>query len=258
MKNSGHSPSIALLLLLSASIGAHASTITNYGDFEASTVWYNQVCEDTGIGTYGTPEAAGDSLTFKPLGLEAYSEGGGSTTNNAKIQFDLQAKEGSAISGVDFSEIGDYSMIGAAGPTYVDVTANFSVTIYEVDGVALASAFTTASTMTFSPEASGTFLLGAGPLTQGGWDGSIYLDALSMLDNEGISYNPNGGGVTKMNVKVDNILVAYSEIGTSALIKKKNATGFTVTSEVIPEPASLVLIAGTGLFCAFIRRRFTV
>lgn len=253
MKNSFNNLNTASLLLLSVSMATHASTITNYGDFEASTVWYNQVCEDTGIGSYGAPEAAGDSLSFNPVGLEAYSTGGGSTTNEAKVQFDVQAKAGSAIAGLDFSEIGDYSMIGPAGPTYVDVTANFSVTIYEVDGVELSSSFATDSTMTFSPEASGTFLLGAGPFTQGIWDGSIYLDVLGMLDDESINYID---GVTRMNVKVDNILVAYSEAGTSALIKKKDLTGFTITSDVIPEPASLVLILGTTSGLAFVRRRF--
>jgi len=173
-----------------------------------------------------------------------------SVQNDAQLQFGVTAKEGNAIAGLDFSELGDFSMVGG-GFAFVDVTANFYVTIMDVDGEELDSAFTTASSMTFSPNADGTFNHSA-PFTQGLWDGSIYLDVLSMLDDEGISYVD---GVTRMSVNLDNILVAYASAGGTSFIKKKDLTGFTVTSEVVPEPASLVLILGTTCSLAFVRRR---
>lgn len=84
-----------LLLLLTSSICAQAAISTNYGDFEASTIWYNQVSESTDFGWYGSPIVVGNTLNFIPLGMKAESSGGGlDTVNNAQLSFDVQAKAG--------------------------------------------------------------------------------------------------------------------------------------------------------------------
>ena len=246
----------AITALLLVSMSVQAGITTYYGNFDADTVKYLDVNEDMTTGTYGVPSVVGDSLTFAPLGVEAFADATATTNaissqNDAQLQFGVTAKEGQAISGLEFSELGDYSMIGA-GFAFVDVTANFYVTIMDVDGEELQSAFTTVSSMTFTPNADGTVNHSA-PFTQGVWDGDIYLNVLSMLDAEGIS---SVDGVTRMSVNLDNILVAYASPSGTSLIKKKDLTGFTVTSEVvIPEPASLVLILGTTCSLAFVRRR---
>lgn len=256
MKAFNHLVAAVLVLSASFAISAQAGITTYYGNFDADTVKYLDVTENMTAGTYGSPSVVGDSLTFAPVGVEALADASTSTNsisvqNDAQLLFGVTAKEGKAIAGLEFSELGDYSMIGS-GFAFVDVTANFYVTIMDVDGEELDSAFTTVSSMTFSPNADGTVMHSA-PFTQGVWDGDIYLDVLSMLTTEGISYVD---GVTRMSVNLDNILVAYASPGGSSLIKKKDLTGFTVTSDVIPEPASLVLILGATSGLSFIRRRF--
>ena len=253
-----------LSLILASSMFAEGSISTNYGNYEATKVWYNQVSESTDEGAYGSPIVTGDSLTFTPLGVKAESAGGGAQTNTAMVNFDVQAKAGKYINGFVLSEEGDFSMWGASGTdaTYVDVTADFTVVIYEVDGVAIGPV-TESFSLTFSPKADGSFEF----LTDGGgsapafnpyqaeWIGTMYIDLGDILDNNSISYAA-GGGATLASVDVANILTAGSEDGTSSFIQKKYQSQFTVTSDVIPEPASALLIVGSTTFLAFFRRRF--
>lgn len=255
---------IILLTLLLASMSAHASISTNYGSHEAVSVWYNDVSETTDAGAYRAPIVTGDTLSFVPLGVKAESSDGGLDTNTAQLAFDIQAKAGKYVAGLLLSEEGDFSMQGLTGTdaTYVDVTANFAITISEVDGASI-TPVTDNLSMTFSPNADGTFELitdGGGGSSffnpyQGAWDGTIYIDLFEVLDNHSVPYNA-GGGVTLANLSLENILTADSESGTSSFIQKKVQSDFTITSNIIPEPASLLLMVGTTSFFAFFRRRF--
>lgn len=250
-----------IMLWLSVSMPAEASMFTNYGNFEASTVWYNQVSESTDYGWYGSPVVAGNTLNFTPLGLKAESSGGGpDTVNNAQLSFDVQAKPEHYIEAFNFSEGGDFSMAGlGTDSTYVDAEANFIIQIYEVDGAAI-DPVTESFSMPISPNADGTFEF----LTDGGgsaslfnpyqeaWSGSVYIDLNDILTGNSVSYV---NGATYANVFLENILTAGSEPGTAALINKKLQNGFSITSEIIPEPNSLILIGGTGSLLLYLRRR---
>jgi hypothetical protein len=251
-------------IFLASGLAARGSISTNYGDYEATMVWYNQVSESTDAGAYGSPTVTGDSLTFTPLGVKAESSEGGTNSNTAIVNFDVQAKGGKYIAGFLLSEQGDFSMYGALGTdaTYVDVTANFVVEIQEVDGLAIGPVSESFS-LTLAPKADGTFEFltdGGGSASvfnpyQGEWGGTVYIDLGDILDNNSIPYSP-GGGATLASVNIENILTAGSEVGTSSFIQKKYSSEFTVTSDVVPEPASALLIAGSTAFLAFFRRRF--
>lgn len=246
-----------IMLLLVSVMPAEASISTNYGDFEASTVWYNQVSESTDSGWYGSPVVAGDTLNFTPLGLKAESSGGGlDTVNNAQLSFDVRAKAGHYIEGFNFSEGGDFSLVGfGSDSTYVDAAANFVVEIYEVDGAAI-DTVTESISMPISPNEDGRFELitdgGGVPIYENLWSGAIHINIDDILTNKNISYV---GGATFLNVYFENILMAGSESGTSSLINKKLQNGFSITSEIIPEPSSLLLMVCTGSLIAYIRRK---
>lgn len=251
----------ATLGILLASIPCAQGFIsTNYGDYEGSMVWYNQVSETTDAGAYRAPIVAGDSLNFSPLGLKAESAGGGpNNVNNAVLNLGIQAKAGKFIAGFTFDEGGDFLMGGPGGTdaTFADVTADFTVSIDEVDGVAIGTVSKNFS-MTFSPNADGTYELitdGGGGFGsyQGEWEGFIYIDLFGILADNSVSFV---SGATHADVNLVNILTAGSEASTSSLIQKDVTTTLTITSDVIPEPASLLLLAGSTSFLAFIRRRF--
>jgi hypothetical protein len=250
----------SLSMLLVSIPSAQGFTSTNYGNYEGSMVWYNQVSETTDVGAYRAPIVSLDSLNFSPLGLKAESAGGGSDdVNNAALSLGIQAKSGKFIAGFLFEEAGDFIMGGPLGTdaTFVDVTANFLVSIDEVDGSAI-GAVTDNLSMTFSPNADGTFELvtdGGGGFGSylGGWDGSIYIDLFGILADNSVDYV---SGVTHANLSLVNVLTAGSEESTSSLIQKDLTTTLSITSDVIPEPASLLLMVGTTLGLAFSRRRF--
>ena len=251
------------ILLLASSMCARATLNTNYGDFEGSTVWYNQVSEANTVaigGAYREPTITVDTLDFLPLGMKATSTELGSQLNDYQLAFNLEAKAGKYLAGLTFKEGGDFSMGGSGitGNTGVDVTANFRVTIFEVDHVGI-DTFSEDFTMTFSPNADGTFQWTDGPGGFGTytafWDGSIYIDFDQMLSNKFMSAE---SGVTGVKLNIDNWLYAQSEAGTSAEIAKKGANAFSVTSDVVPEPASAVLLVGTVSLLTFIRRKFIV
>ena len=112
--------------------------------------------------------------------------------------------------------------------------------------------------MTFSPNADGTLQLitdggGGFGAYQGKWNGSIYIDLFGILAENSVSYK---SGATRANVNLVNILTAGSEASTTSLILKDETTTLSITSNVIPEPASLLLMVGTTSFLAFCRRRF--
>ena len=257
MKHNIHKVKVGIVcIMLLASMGTQAVINTNYGNFEASTVWYNQVSEMTDEGKYGAPNIStgSDAMTFTPLGLVAESAGGGSTVNTAMITVDVQSKPTKSIDGFYFYELGLYTLEGTGtDATLADVSAEFTLTVTEVDH----SPYTLAPvdfSMTFSPNPDGTFEF-AGSNEQDSWNGqaTIFLD--SILDAQLGSGNYISGA-TGVTLELKNILTAQSEAGTSALIQKTFDGGLTYTVDVIPEPASAVLLVGAASLLTFIRRKF--
>jgi hypothetical protein len=256
--------SLALITLLPVAAHAVVTVTGTYGDLVGNTVRYQQITESSGTDTvplYGAPSISADSLSFNPT-FSASSGGGGiPDITDGQLNFDILAKNGTngpyntVISNVQFAEAGDFTLAGfSAGGTYVNVSAHFTVTIKEVDGIAV-DPFFEQVTMVISPNADGTFQLGIdgdGPSYSESWNGFVDIDVAQILNNKGDAYQ---FGATKVSVVLDNVLTAGSESSTNAYIAKKVAQGMTVTALVtIPEPSSAALL-GLGGLALMIRRR---
>jgi len=250
-----------LVLVAFSAISAQAGI--NYGDFAGSTVSYIQVTEDSVsdpglLPLYGAPTISGNTLDFDPNGFGASAAGaGGVDVTDGNLTFDIYAQSGSIVESLKFCEAGDFTLAGlGTDATLVDITATFFVEVYEVDGIGIDKVSTNV-TMTFTPNADGTFALGTdgggGPLYQGIWTGCVEIDVTSLLDESNIDYI---FGATKVSVDLDNTLVALSEAGTQAFIAKKDFSGFSVT--VIPEPNSIFLISMSLSGLVFIKRRLSM
>jgi hypothetical protein len=247
---------VALLsIMISASAEAALLYQANYGDFVGATVSYLDVTESSETDAnalYNAPSIVVDTLTFNP-DFTSYSTGaGGSDTTDGKLTFDVNAKSGYFINELEFKEEGDVNLIGFSNDAYADVSANFFVTVTEVDGVPI-NPVTGNTTMTFSPSADGSYLLSnlGGPGYNTTWSGDMKINIDVLLTSLSIPFED---GATKVEVALDNTLSTLSQAGTEAFIAKKDFKGFTVTS--IPEPASAVLMIGMTSGLMFVRRRF--
>lgn len=262
MKTMKHYLGIGLVLILVAPVGVQALLLPGseqtFGDFAGATVLYSNVYEHTDSGTYGIPATYGtDKLDFNPQGIKSEASAETSHINDARVSFHIIANEGKYIQGLDFTESGDFSFVGAVDSdwqTYVGVAATFNIDIYEVDGLPATIPNVQLSIDNFNPEADGFFDLNTyGPSLATSWDGSIYIDFNQILIDMGYSFE---SGVTHAYVALNNVLATASGVGDYSSIQKKDADGFSVTADVIPEPASLVLIMGTTSLFMLIRRRF--
>ncbi|MEO0530151.1 MAG: PEP-CTERM sorting domain-containing protein [Planctomycetota bacterium] len=242
------------------SVPACAGTF-NWGDISdpAGEVMYLNVEETNAYATSlfapepgtGSPTASGNAIRFDPQGFQA-SANGGSQTTTSTVTMLLMAQPGKVIENLLVSELGDYTLSGlAGGVASVEVGADFSWTILEVDGSPVSL-----PTQMDSLQVNG----GAGPngglLTRPGddgtalpWDGTVLLDFDAYLANAAIS-----GSATKVEVAFTNNLSATADAVSNAFIKKKEIGGFAVTAN-IPEPTTLALLvaAVSGLLSS--RRR---
>lgn len=154
----------AVLLLVCMSAQASLLYTANYGDFTGATVSYNQVIESSGTDAkalYNEPGVTGDTLNFNPTFTAFASGAAGTDTTDGQLGFDIDAHAGSFIEKLMFSEAGDFSLSGFSNDAYADVSASFFVEVLEVDGVAI-DPVNASTSMTFSPNANGSFLLSVG------------------------------------------------------------------------------------------------
>lgn len=250
-------PIIALSLLCLASLSAlsHATPI-NYGDFDGTTVVYRDVTEDANsVGDtpplFGAPTISGDSLEFSPVGFSASATGaGGVDQTDGNLFFMIEAKPLNGISTVLLREAGDTGLGGfGTDATYTEVKTFIHVDILTTDLGPVN--INRDLEMTFSPS-GGDFGLatdgGGGPSFSSNWIGSHLIDVGAILAAEGHL----GETATKVNINMDNILLALSEDGTTATISKKDLDTSAITIEVnIPEPTTgiLALISLVALTC---------
>jgi len=236
-------------VLLSAA--AHAGTI-NHGDFVGATVMYTDVTEtseDT-VPLYGTPVVLGDMLSFfqpgaspdPSLGFTASAPP--SNTTDGFLSFGLMANPGSAISTIEISEGGDYSMSALSG-ALAQVSANLIIqelAITYVDGlpiVPVVATFLDSVVIDFPP----------GP-SPGLWDLSALFDIDQLLTDAGVPFDL---GATKISIKLNNVLQALATPGLAAASITKKEFDIDVETRV-PEPATCVL-GMLGLAMVLVSRR---
>ncbi|MFK7896464.1 MAG: PEP-CTERM sorting domain-containing protein [Myxococcota bacterium] len=240
-----------LPMLAMATVGLLASSAQAglYGDFSGSTVTFEDVQDQNGL--FGAPTVSGDSLDFSPNTFEADCSVDPScppnpTTVDDTLTITIQADSGSFIDDILLQEAGDTtlaSFLDAFAAT--TVTATVFIDIFEIDGVSVNNisaqaqmAFSNNGEFETTDEGTGTHI----------WTGSLLIDLDQIIANNGGS-----GQATRVQLNLNNTLVAFAESGASARIEKKDIDGLAVT--VVPEPGTALLM-GLGLAgLASIRRR---
>lgn len=221
----------------------------SYGNLSGDNVVYQQITEDSSTDPtplYGTPGISGDSLVFSPVSFGANAGNGTFDITDGTLTTTIQSLNDYRIEQIQFSERGDYTLAPAGigtSATSASVAASLFVRVDGVDGGSW-TPISQSFNLAFNPS-DGTYNLIDDPGMAVNWDGGILVDVDAMIANAGSTAK-----ATKVSITLDNQLLAFSEPGTVAYIKKKQAEGITITT--IPEPATLSLLLLGGLF---LRRR---
>lgn len=252
-----HSRLGQLLVLAVAFSGTNmvVAAPVNHGDFFGSTVQFLQVTETVNAGgqtapIFGSPQVIGDQLDFDPKGFATVASNGGVGITDGQLDFTLMSVVGHAIESLSFEEGGDFTLFGSGtAATSVGFSLSLStLKVLEVDGISLFAP------ITLDPvSVSGTKNLANNPGIGQFWALSSFYDVNAALVAEGVSFS---AGATKIEVTLDDTLVAISELGTIAAIAKKDFVVIgvsTVVGSTIPEPNTAGLLCLLGL--AMARRR---
>jgi len=215
---------------LAAASAANAATI-NYGDFNApGGIMFQQVIESSGtdpVPLYGPPTPFAVGLDFDPTAFVASATSGGADITDGQLNFTVMGAPGVGIGSINLFERGDYTLVGTGTiATKALAGAIINATITQINGLPVAPISVPAS------NASVGFNLVANA-------GIVQPWSLGT----GLVFNlPPGQFATKVEIAIDNSLVAISEAGSVAFIAKKD---FRIDiMPRVPEPTSLVL---TGL-----------
>lgn len=187
--------------------------------------------DDTLLGMFGQAHVAGDSLYFTPTSFVAQSSNGaGYVLANQTINIGVVAHQGSAFSSFDFTEKGDYLLLGSGAS--VDVTGQtrlFDVANPLVD-------------ITNS-------LQSANPLTHVGTPTDNWI-AQSSTDLS--AWNR----ARAINVTVENLLLASTSLPNSLAFVEKKLVGISFVTTPVPEADTYaMMLAGLGLVGFAVARR---
>jgi hypothetical protein len=236
------------LALVGLCAAAQAASI-NYGNFGpvAPGVSFLQVTESSGtdpVPLYGPPSPFVTGLDFDPIGFVATSANGGADITDGQLNLtvmgDVNLPNVVGISSISLFEAGDYTIAGAGtAATSVFAGAIIRATITEINGAAVAPIVLPAVNGSFGDSLPGNVIVGP-------WSVGLLLDVGAFL--------PANQFATKVEVAINNSLVATSEPGTVAFIAKKEFRIDIVPDPVdlsVPEPTSFVLasviLCGLGL-----------
>ncbi len=236
--------SVAFLGMFAAS--TQAASI-NYGDFGPVSpgISFLQVTESSTTDTvplYGAPTAYSTGIDFTPLGLAANSSNGGSDLTDGQLNFTIDSVGLEGISGLSLFEAGDYTLAGLGGVgTSAFAGATLRATITEINNVAI-------TPINLSPvNASVGFSLPGNSGIAQLWSLGLFLNVDAQLAGLGHA----GDIATRIDVVIDNTLVATSGLGDVSFIAKKD---FRVDVITVPEPGSMAL-AGLALGGFLLARR---
>ncbi len=189
---------------------------TNSSGSAANFDWENGG-SDTGL--FGDPNlSGGNTFVFFPKDFIATSVGGEIAEVSDTLTFDLIVYPGASVTGIQISEYGDYGILGNG---LVDMSS-----ILTTENLITPQ---TESDILNNPTMPADFGTGA-------W-----------FANGGVSLN----GWKHLRVTLSNDLIAISDLDSVAFIQKK-IVGDSVAITIIPEPATLALLAG-GI--AYLRRK---
>lgn len=225
---------VAAFVGLAGAASSQAASI-NYGNFAVGTVIFGNVTESSGtdaVPLYGAPDPYVVGLDFDPTSFVAFSAGGGADITDGQLNFTVTNPNG--ISSIALTESGDYTLIGTGtAATLTNAGANIAIKILEIDGVAVTPFSISGG------NASVAFNLLANSGTVKPWSLGVSANIASQLAN----LNPRLGA-TKIEVVIDNSLIAISESTSVASISKKD---FTIEIPNVPEPTLAAGLSFLGL-----------
>lgn len=191
-----------------------------------------------GLPLYGAPSPLVVGLGFTPTpAFSATSTNGGADLTDGQLNYTVMASLASGgIPLINLSEGGLFTLAGIGTPaTQVLAGAILRATVFEINGAPVAP-------IDLAPvSASVAFNLVANPGLNQPWSINLSLDVAAQLAFLGFAPTDKA---TKVDVVIDNALIAISQPATVARISKGD---FEVT--LMPEPASCLLL-GMAL-CGF-------
>ena len=255
-----------MFALFTAVFSSSAATIyaaITYPDVMGDTVWFRGIVEDADpdslLPLYGQPVAQGDSLNFPVTGVGNFSttsvNGAGVASVDGTLSLMILAKPGYFIENLSFLESGLATLFkppGSDDDPFAAVTGLFEIGIVEVDGAPIVPINLPGLSMDYTPS-NGDFQYSVdndvpgvdnspGLIFSAGWEGSLGVNLTDQLIEHEVDF---WEGVTKLNITLDNKLLAFTGLlGSEAFIDKKNFDIFVETVPKnfnVPEPTTLVL-----------------
>jgi hypothetical protein len=218
---------------------SQAATI-NYGNFNSNPpgVMFLDVTESSAsdaVPLYGPPTVVGQDLAFSPTPAFASSASLGAVdVTDGQLNYTIMS---AGVATVSAQEGGAFSFSGTGGAnTNVLAALSLRATVTQINGVDITPVVLPQTNVSVQ------FNMAANP-GGGPWSLATSVDVPTLL--AGLGYGP-GNNATKVDVVIDNQLVAVSELTSTATITK--------TTFGIPEPGSLAL-AGLGLAAGVASRR---
>lgn len=212
---------IAAVFSIASTQSASAVLWTNSAGSTPLFSWSNGGSDN---GLFGDPVVVGTQFIFSPVNFRAISSNGVAQTTADRLFVTIDIAPGNSLVAVNFSELGDYSILGTG-------TVQAAGFLFVTD---LTSGNVSSDVMTTNP----VFPLSTTTSAFGLWSGVMSV--------------PLPNGATRVTIIINNILQAISGANSTAYIEKKNAG--LVLDIIVPEPASLSMLAFGGLLLGRRRR----
>jgi len=229
---------------------ASRAAVINYGNSPdvPPGITFTNVMESSGtdpVPLYGPPSYFTTGMDFDPTGFVAAATDGAGDITDGQLNFGVGDTPGGgvrAINTINLFEAGDFTLAGVGtAATQAFAGAIIRVTVTEINGVPVAP-------ISLSPSnASVGFNLVANPGIVQPWSLGTTINVDAQL--------AAGQDATKVEVSIDNQLIANSEAASLAFIAKKEFIINVSTIPGVPEPASFALLAAAGAVACLGRRR---